>query len=144
MSTNATNNLKQITFFKAQNIKKGWGKEVQIINHCSVDGNDSSFPTGYAGKLLCYENDRAVSSMHCHGVKWETFYVLDGEFIFRYINPDNAEILSKPLSAGDCVDIPPLCQHQVICQKKGIIIEFSSTDRSSDNYRVLPGDSQTK
>ena len=132
----------EIRIFRACDVPKGWGKEVQIINKIIIPGEN--FPTGYAGKLLVYEKDGAISSMHLHGVKWETFYQFSGEFLLRYINPENAEILEVLLKNGDVVDIPPLCQHQLKCIKAGIIIEFSSTDRSWDNYRVIPGDSQNQ
>ena len=48
-------------------VKKVWGKEVWIAN-CPK----------YCGKLL-YLDEGAVSSMHYHREKQETFYALSGQ-----------------------------------------------------------------
>jgi quercetin dioxygenase-like cupin family protein len=80
------------------------------------------------GKFLCYTKDGAVSSMHFHKEKHETFYVFSGKFEFRYIDTETADIKSKILVEGDVVEIPPLCPHQLVCLNVGFIIEFSTTD----------------
>jgi quercetin dioxygenase-like cupin family protein len=81
--------------------------------------------------------------MHFHGIKHETFYILKGQFRFRYINPHDAEILERTLAVGDVVSIPPLSCHQLECLEEGAtIVEFASADYSWDNYRVTKGDSQ--
>jgi quercetin dioxygenase-like cupin family protein len=132
--------LERIEFGKAVHVAKGWGKEIQVASFKSEEYD--RFPTGYSGKLLVYERDNAVSSMHCHGDKHETFYVLSGEFTFRWLEPETANLKTKTLREGDAVVIPPLNQHQVICVKAGTILEVASHDKASDNYRVYKGDSQ--
>jgi quercetin dioxygenase-like cupin family protein len=129
-----------ITFKKALIVPKGWGSEVQITN------NETTFelqlPTGYSGKLLVYDKVGAVSSLHFHTVKHETFYVLWGSFQLIYFNHENADRLEKTLIEGDIVVIPPNNPHQLICRTQGNIVEFASTDYSWDNYRIGKGDSQ--
>jgi quercetin dioxygenase-like cupin family protein len=132
--------IKNISFSMAIDKPKGWGKERQIINQVVLP--DETFPKGYSGKLLVYEKAGAVSSMHFHTVKHETFYVLTGTFAFYYYNPENADVLKRVLWPGDVVEIPPCNPHQLVCEETGIIIEFASTDYAWDNYRVGKGDSQ--
>lgn len=134
--------LERITFKKAIHEPKGWGKEIKVCNAKSESYD--KFPTGYSGKLLVYDRNNAVSSMHFHGQKHETFYVLSGEFTFRWLEPETANLGSKQLYEGDVVEIPPLNNHQVICVNAGTILEFASTDHTWDNYRVYKGDSQKK
>lgn len=111
-------------------VKKGWGHELIWAT------NDK-----YCGKLMHFDQG-AKFSMHFHAVKDETWYVLGGEFIVRYINTDNASITEKRLMHGDVWHNPPLLPHQLECVKSGTIIEVSTPDSVEDNYRVLPGDSQ--
>lgn len=135
--------LEKIWFSKGRDVPKGWGKEVHITNHIVLPGEQ--FPIGYSGKLLVYDRKGAVSSMHFHTVKHETFYILKGEFIVWYYDPDNADIKHEITLEGDKVEIPPNNPHQVICKgNNGIIIEFASSDYAWDNYRIAKGDSQTK
>lgn len=130
-----------ITFARAKDVPKGWGKEVWIANNVVTDGR---FPTGYSGKLLVYDKEGAKSSMHFHTVKHETFYVAKGEFVVWYYNPDNADLLHEIVREGDTVTIPPNNPHQVVLRgASGVIIEFASTDYPWDNFRVGKGDSQT-
>jgi quercetin dioxygenase-like cupin family protein len=111
-------------------VLKGWGCE-QIWAT-----NDN-----YCGKLMNF-NEGATFSMHFHAVKDESWYVLGGEFIVRYIDTSNAFIHEKTLKHGDTWHNPPLLPHQLICVKAGTIIEVSTPDSVEDNYRVMPGDSQ--
>lgn len=132
--------FKSIQFRRATEVPKGWGKEVRIVNETVLD--EEEFPTGYSGKLLVYDKAGAVSSMHFHTVKHETFYVLSGRFVFSFYNPENAEKVIIVLVGGDIVSIPTSNPHQISCEAPGTIIEFASTDYSWDNYRVEKGDSQ--
>lgn len=135
--------LNTITFGRATDVKKGWGKEVVIVNkNINNDITLNNFPTGYSGKLLCYDKAGAVSSSHFHHEKWEVFYLFLGRVNFYYYNPNNADQLCKELIEGDVVDIPPGNPHQIVCLEPAIIIEIASTDYYWDNFRIGKGDSQ--
>lgn len=111
-------------------VKKGWGSE-QIWAT-----NDK-----YCGKMMNFNTD-AKFSMHFHKEKDETWYVLSGAFVVRYIDTTTATIYEEILNAGDTWHNPPLVPHQLICHAAGSIIEVSTPDSVEDNYRVMPGDSQ--
>lgn len=140
------NNLRTITFGIGRKVKKGWGHELQIVNHHPEMASNprEDFPLGYSGKLLVYEKAGAVSSMHFHTVKDETFYVAQGKFRLQYFDPKTADMLTKELNPNDVVSIPPTNPHQLICLEAGYIVEFASTDHEWDNFRVAKGDSQKK
>jgi quercetin dioxygenase-like cupin family protein len=80
--------------------------------------------------------------MHFHSEKDETWYVLNGKFIVRWIDTNNAEVYEKELNEGSVWHNPPLLPHQVICIEEGTLIEVSTPDSIEDNYRVGKGDSQ--
>lgn len=81
--------------------------------------------------------------MHFHAEKDETWYVLSGEFRVRVVNTTNSVISEQELHPGDTWRNKPLEPHQLICVEEGTIIEVSTPDSVEDNYRLLPGDSQT-
>jgi hypothetical protein len=72
-------------------VEKGWGRELIWAT------NDK-----YCGKFLYFNKDSKFS-MHFHKEKDETWYVLDGKFIVKYINTTNAQIEEKELVVGDLV-----------------------------------------
>lgn len=109
---------------------KGWGTEDIWAS------NDK-----YCGKMLHFEEGK-MFSMHFHKDKDETWYVLEGRFIVKYIDTTDASIHEKKLSTGDIWHNPPLLPHQLICLEEGMICEVSTPDSVEDNYRVMPGDSQ--
>lgn len=111
--------------------QKGWGAEDIWAT------NDK-----YCGKMLHF-NEGAKFSMHFHAIKDETWYVVVGKFIVRYIDTTTATILVKELNEGDVWHNPPLLPHQLICVEEGMICEVSTPDSVEDNYRVFPGDSQS-
>jgi len=111
-------------------VTKGWGHE---LIWCSNDK--------YCGKMMVF-NKNAKFSMHFHSEKDETWHVLSGKFVVRYIDTKDASQHEKELNPGDSWHNPPLFPHQVICLEEGTIIEVSTPDSVEDNYRVLPGDSQ--
>ena len=111
-------------------ISKGWGHEVIIIN------NDK-----YCGKILHFNKD-AKFSMHYHIKKTETWYVQSGKFIFKWINTENAEIITEELVSGDIITNNIGEPHQIICIEEGDIFEVSTTHYDNDSYRVIKGDSQ--
>lgn len=112
-------------FPKSKIVHKTWGHEEIIVN------NDN-----YCGKLLVF-NPNTNASLHYHVIKHETFYVSQGNFILKYINPDTAETLSKDLSVGEIVIIKPgLCHQLYSGSSGGVIVEFSTHDFPSDSYRI--------
>lgn len=112
-------------------VTKGWGHELIWAT------NDK-----YCGKLLKF-NTGAKFSMHFHREKDETWYVLDGEFEVVVIDTTNASRTTHSLKPGDVWRNEPLLPHQIICVEEGTIIEVSTPDSVEDNYRVMPGDSQS-
>jgi mannose-6-phosphate isomerase-like protein (cupin superfamily) len=111
-------------------VKKGWGHELIWAT------NDK-----YCGKLMKF-NKGAKFSMHFHAEKDESWYVLDGLFMIKFIETKDASMHEVMLKAGEVWRNRPLQPHQVICLEEGTIIEVSTPDSVQDNYRVLPGDSQ--
>lgn len=109
---------------------KGWGNELIWATN-----------EKYCGKLMKF-NTGARFSMHFHSEKDESWYVLDGKFIVKWIDTSNASQHEIELGPGDTWHNPPLLPHQIICIEEGTIIEVSTPDSVEDNYRVLPGDSQ--
>ena len=111
-------------------VPKGWGSE-EIW--ATTDN--------YCGKLMHF-NTGAQFSMHFHAVKDESWYVLSGRFIVRWINTDDASVSERELDPGNTWRNMPLVPHQLVCLEAGTIIEVSTPDSVEDNYRVQPGDSQ--
>ena len=111
-------------------VKKGWGsEEIWATNE------------KYCGKMMHFNKD-ARFSMHFHAEKDETWYVLSGKFLVRWITTDDAKVKERELDEGNTWRNAPLVPHQLVCIEAGTIIEVSTPDSVEDNYRVLPGDSQ--
>ena len=111
-------------------VEKGWGHELIWVS------NDK-----YCGKLLNFNNG-AKFSMHFHAEKDESWYILSGKFLVRWIDTSNATTHTTELSQGMTWHNSPLVPHQVECLIEGTIIEVSTPDSIEDNYRVMKGDSQ--
>jgi oxalate decarboxylase/phosphoglucose isomerase-like protein (cupin superfamily) len=111
-------------------IEKGWGRELVWAD-----------TEKYCGKFLKF-NKGGTFSMHFHADKDETWYVLEGKFILKTVNTENAEVTEQILNVDDTWRNIPLLPHQLICLEEGTIIEVSTKDDHGDNYRILPGDSQ--
>lgn len=111
-------------------VEKGWGHELIWAS------NDK-----YCGKLLKFNTDSKFS-MHFHAEKDETWHVLSGEFIVKWIDTRDASENQQHLKPGDTWRNMPLVPHQVVCISEGIIVEVSTPDSVADNYRVAKGDSQ--
>ena len=111
-------------------VEKGWGHELIWATN-----------NKYCGKLLKFNKD-ARFSLHFHSEKDETWFVLSGKFIVKYIDTKTATEYQKELNVNDTWRNEPLFPHQVICLEEGIIIEVSTPDSVEDNYRVAKGDSQ--
>tara|TARA_R110002167_G_scaffold191635_1_gene394045 strand:- start:46 stop:429 length:384 start_codon:yes stop_codon:yes gene_type:complete len=113
---------------KECNIPKGWGHEIIFENN-----------EKYCGKLLVFKKG-CKFSMHYHIIKDETWYVKDGEFIYRWINTETAEVMEQTLIEGDAVRQIPGQPHQLEAITEGTIFEVSSQHFDSDSYRVWKGD----
>lgn len=111
-------------------VEKGWGHE---LIWATTDK--------YCGKLLKF-NKGARFSMHFHAEKDESWYILDGKFLIKFIDTNDASLHEIQLIAGEVWRNQPLHPHQVICIEEGTIIEVSTADSIADNYRVGKGDSQ--
>jgi mannose-6-phosphate isomerase-like protein (cupin superfamily) len=111
-------------------VEKKWGHELIFAtnNH-------------YCGKILHFKVGSKFS-MHFHAQKDETWYVLSGKFIVKYIDTVTATEYEKTLIIGDTWHNPALLPHQLICLETGDIIEVSTADSIEDNYRIAKGDSQ--
>jgi mannose-6-phosphate isomerase-like protein (cupin superfamily) len=113
-----------------QEVQKGWGKEIWLVNN-----------NKYCGKILKFDAGSKFS-MHYHVDKEETFYVLDGHLKLKYFDLSNAEEKNEDLYSGDIVDIPQFNPHKIEAIKESSIIEISTHHEDSDSYRIEKGDSQ--
>jgi mannose-6-phosphate isomerase-like protein (cupin superfamily) len=114
--------------------EKGWGYELIWAT------NDK-----YCGKIMCFTKPGSKFSMHFHRDKDETWFVNAGQFMLRYIDTATAEHKEILLKEGDTWHNPPLQPHQLeALQPNSMIFEVSTADSVEDNYRIGPGDSQTK
>lgn len=114
-------------------VDKGWGYEIIWAT------NDK-----YCGKLMVFERVGAKFSMHFHKEKDETWFVNAGSFKLIYCDTKTATYLEKILNEGDVWRNLPMVPHQVIAlQPNSIIFEVSTPDSVEDNYRIIPGDSQS-
>ncbi len=115
---------------KECNVPKGWGHEIIFEN------NDL-----YCGKLLVFKKG-CKFSMHYHMIKDETWYVDKGEFLYRWIDTETAEVNEQHLKEGDSVRQYPGQPHQLEALTDGTVFEVSTEHFDSDSYRVWRGDSQ--
>lgn len=111
-------------------VDKSWGNELIWAT------NDK-----YCGKLLNFKTDTEFS-MHFHSEKDESWYVLSGKFIVKFLDTNTATLKQRELLPGDTWRNEPLLPHKLICLEEGTIIEVSTADSVEDNYRIAPGDSQ--
>lgn len=109
---------------------KAWGSEICLVN------NDK-----YCGKILNF-NKGSKFSMHYHMKKHETWYVLEGKFIFKWIDTTCADIQEKTIISTDVLVIPPGLPHQLIALENSKIIEISTMHEDNDSYRIMKGDNQ--
>ena len=109
-------------------VPKGWGEELIIEN------NDM-----YCGKLLKFKKG-CKFSMHYHMIEDETWYVEEGEFIYRWIDTETAEVEVNRLYPKDIVRQRPGQPHQLEAVTDGVVFEVSTHHEDSDSYRVLKGD----
>ena len=118
------------TVTKCCEIPKGWGKEMIITNN-----------ELYCGKILMVKKG-CKFSMHYHLIKDETWFIAEGEFLYRWIDTETADIYEEELKPGDVVRQLPGQPHQLMAHTDGSIIEVSTEHFDDDSYRVSKGDSQ--
>lgn len=116
---------------KARIVEKGWGHEEIWAER-----------PGYCGKILHFR-EGGRCSMHFHAKKDETWRILSGAFTAEMIDGNDASIVTLILNEGDICNIGPYTPHRLICRRQGAVLEVSTADDERDNYRVMPGDSQT-
>ena len=109
------------------NISKDWGHEIIFENN-----------EKYCGKLLVFK-EGCKFSMHYHMIKDESWYVQEGEFLYRWINTETAKVVEKKLFEGDTVRQLPGQPHQLIALTDGTIYEVSTQHFDSDSYRIEKG-----
>ena len=118
------------TVTKCCEIPKGWGKEMIITNNQL-----------YCGKILMFKKG-CKFSMHYHLIKDETWFIAEGEFLYRWIDTETADIYEEELKPGDVGRQLPGQPHQLMAHTDGSIIEVSTEHFDDDSYRVSKGDSQ--
>ena len=111
-------------------VPKGWGNELIIENN-----------EMYCGKLLRFKGGFKFS-MHYHMIKDECWYVEYGQFIYRWIDTETAELNEVKLEEGDVVRQRPGQPHQLEAISNGRVFEVSTHHKDSDSYRVMKGDTQ--
>jgi len=113
-------------------VPKGWGEEIIIENN-----------EMYCGKLLKFKKG-CKFSMHYHLIKDETWYVNEGEFLYRWIDTETADVHDVKLKEGDVVRQRVGQPHQLFALTDGVIFEVSTEHFDEDSYRVWKGDSQNE
>ena len=111
-------------------VPKGWGEELIIENN-----------EMYCGKILIFKQG-CKFSMHYHMIKDECWYVEYGQFIYRWIDTETAELNEVKLEEGDVVRQRPGQPHQLEAISNGRVFEVSTHHKDSDSYRVMKGDTQ--
>jgi len=113
-------------------VDKGWGYEVIWANR-----------EDYCAKFLVFEKEGSKFSMHFHKDKEESWFVNYGKFRLLWCDTETAEYKEKILQEGEAWHNPPLQPHQLEALVPGAtIFEVSTKDEPTDNYRIIPGDSQ--
>jgi quercetin dioxygenase-like cupin family protein len=74
--------------------------------------------------------------MHYHLIKDETWYVQEGEFLYRWVDTETGEVHEQHLVEGDSVRQYPGQPHQVKALTDGTLFEVSTEHFDSDSYRV--------
>jgi mannose-6-phosphate isomerase-like protein (cupin superfamily) len=120
----------KITHCDECKVPKGWGHEVIFVNN-----------ELYCGKLLVFKKGFKFS-MHYHMIKDETWYVNEGEFIYRWIDTEIGETKETILKVGDSVRQFPGMPHQLEALTDGVVFEVSTQHFDSDSYRIWKGSSQ--
>lgn len=126
-----------------QFVSKGWGFEDVIVNK-----------PAYCGKRLYVAKNRKCS-WHYHMEKDETFFVVSGLLLLRWLAEDEVQVRdewdwdnemilalahSALLCPGDSFYVPPGMRHQFEAYEDTVIMEFSTEHKDEDTVRVIRGD----
>jgi len=104
-------------------VPKAWGEEHWIVNK------------EYCGKNLLLKKGHRCS-FHGHKLKDETFYVIKGKVHLELGDKEGNVHTSKVLTKGDIQHLTPYLYHRFTGLEDSEIIEFSTTHREDDSYRV--------
>jgi mannose-6-phosphate isomerase-like protein (cupin superfamily) len=115
-----------------QKIPRGWGYEVLLATN-----------ELYRSKFL-YLDVGSKTSLHFHIKKFETIYVMSGEFAVISISKETGNNEESIIRKGDLYINPPYSPHEIRCIMKGELLEISNNDYPDDVYRISPGDGQRK
>lgn len=118
------NTIKSLNTTPVERVDKSWGYELIIENN-----------ELYCGKILVF-NKGCRFSMHYHMIKDETWYIIEGTFIYRYIDKATAKVTEVNLNPGDSVRIHPGMPHQLEAITDARLFEVSTQHFDSDSYRV--------
>ena len=102
--------------------EKVWGEERWIVNR------------DYCGKLLVLKEGYR-SSLHCHRVKDETFYMLRGTMKLE-VGEDPATLSVHTLEPGDVLHLPPNTWHRFTGVTEVEFMEFSTHHEEDDTVRL--------
>lgn len=113
---------------KLPNIPKKWGYEQIIVS------NDL-----YCLKQLIFDRAGSSFSMHFHATKDETWVVSKGSFDLELIDLETTKRIFKHLPEHSIIRIKPGVPHKLTAlEDSSVILEVSTKDSSTDNYRVAP------
>ena len=77
-------------------------------------------------------------------IRDRTWYVNEGEFIYRWIDTETAETKIVALNKGDVVRQRVGQPHQLEALTDAVVFEVSTEHFDEDSYRVWKGDSQNE
>jgi mannose-6-phosphate isomerase-like protein (cupin superfamily) len=107
-------------------VRKTWGHENIFIT------NDL-----YCGKHLVFDGANSKTSMHYHLQKHETWRVVSGKFLVKWIDTQIAQVNDVYLNVGGIWTNQPGVPHQLISlEASGVMLEISTADSVEDNYRL--------
>lgn len=129
----ATSLYEPVLSFNAENINeyvpKKWGAEYIICR------------APHAAKVMVL-NPGCQCSLHFHGVKSETFILIQGELELTLCKQDGTQIMDILKEPFSSVTIAPLVPHTFKTpdnqEHPTIFIEASTTDSPNDSYRIYP------
>lgn len=113
---------------QAEEHPKGWGREIWIVNCLR-----------YCGKILELKTGKRCS-IHYHGIKDETFYILSGKVLMNIYHDYPGEPTGTVMSQGGVLHIPSGRIHQFVGIEDSRILEISTYHWEGDSYRLAKGD----
>jgi mannose-6-phosphate isomerase-like protein (cupin superfamily) len=109
--------------------RKGWGRELWIVNKSE-----------YCSKILSFRAGKKCS-WHYHDVKDEVFYLLSGMMsVFYSDGDDRAGAQEVVLYPGDTFHVYPGLRHQMHAYKNSELLEVSTQHFEDDSIRIEKGD----